>query len=139
LFLIEGCIGIIIRIIFAVWALRVGQHMVVWIGNGSFALIPVNSGRPGDIAIISNEALILRDTKEMVKVPNAGRHMVQDCKKPINQKWIEANKKNFFEAKTKKRDLNGGKGGRGNGGRGRGGQGQDGFKWARPKTGEGEQ
>jgi hypothetical protein len=31
-----------------------------------------------------------------------GRHMIQDCKKPINQKRLSASKKKFFDAKNKK-------------------------------------
>jgi hypothetical protein len=39
-----------------------------------------------------------------------GRHMVQDCKKPLDQKRISANKKKFYAALEKKRNSNGGKG-----------------------------
>ena len=76
-----------------------------------------------------------------------GRHMVQDCKKPHDQKRIAANKKKFYDAINKKQTSNGGRGGRGNTGRGRsGGRGNgangnagkahNGFKWMKPKAGE---
>jgi hypothetical protein len=55
-----------------------------------------------------------------------GCHVVQDCKKPLDQNRITANKKKYFAAIDKKRSSNGGRGrgGHDNGGRGRGGRGK---------------
>jgi hypothetical protein len=75
-----------------------------------------------------------------------GNHMVQDCKKPIDQNRVNANKKKFFDAIEKKRSSDGRNrsdgrsSGRGRGGGGRGGQGHNNnnnnFKWMRPRSGE---
>ena len=71
-----------------------------------------------------------------------GRHMVQDCKKPMDQKRVEANQKKYSVEQAKKGrgtpgGNNGGRGcGRSSGPCGRGTPRNSGFKWARPRSDE---